>query len=98
MEHKRGIATVFRGADALGKVQYHFDLGPEGRVSGWIMHVDFSPIHPIAGRVPREFLSSKTGIETDLHLSLGDGTAVAFLVIDTAEGTIANGHRYREGA
>jgi hypothetical protein len=98
MDHKTGIAIVFRGAKALGKVQYHFDLGPDGRVIGWISDVDLMPLHPTAGRVPRTFLSSKTGIETDLHLSLGDGTAVAFLVIDTAEGTIANGHRYREGA
>ena len=98
MEHRRGIAAVFRGAEALGKVQYHFDLDHDGRVIGWIIDVEFMPHHPSAGRVPRKFLSSKPGIETDLHLSLGDGTAVAFLVIDTAEGTIANGRRYREGA
>ena len=98
MEHKTGIATVFRGDEALGKVQYHFDLSHDGRVIGWIIDVEFMPLHPITGRVPRTFLSSKAGIETDLHLSLGDGTAVAFLVIDTAEGTIANGRRYREGA
>jgi hypothetical protein len=41
------------------------------------------------------FLPQSAGISTDLHLSLGDGTAVDFLVVDL-DGRIENGRRRAE--
>jgi hypothetical protein len=72
MEHQTGFAMVYRGAEALGQVQYRFDLPDDGRVAGWIVDVELLPIRPVAGRVPDRYLPGAV-VETDLHLSLNDG-------------------------
>jgi hypothetical protein len=90
----KGIATVFRGSDALGTVQYSFTLHDDGRVTGTVVHVDHGSLHPSAPRVPPNFLPQSV-IENNLHLRLSDGTAVDFLILDTT-GRIANGRRRQE--
>ena len=96
MDHKKGIATVFRGNEALGVVEYDFNMTDNGRVTGWIVEVKHMNVHPMAPRVPPTFLQKSAGA-ADLHLSLGDRTGVAFLVV-TADGAIVNGRRYQEKA
>jgi hypothetical protein len=81
---------VFRGAEALGKVQYDFTIEDTGRVIGSIVHIEHLKLHPIAPRVPMNFLPQSAGISTDLHLALEDGTVVDFLVVNT-DGEIENG-------
>ena len=91
----KGMAMVVRGADALGTVQYNVTLHDDGRVTGTVVHVvDHVLLHPRAPRVPPHFLP-QTGVETELHLRLSDGTAVDFLILDTT-GRIANGRRRQE--
>ncbi len=96
MDHKKGIATVFRGNEALGVVEYDFNMTDNGRVTGWIVEVKHINLHPMAPRVPPTLLQKSAGA-ADLHLSLGDGTGVAFLVV-TTDGAIVNGRRYQEKA
>ena len=73
MDHKKGIATVFRGNEALGVVEYDFNMTDNGRVTGWIVEVKHMNVRPMAPRVPPTFLQKSAGA-ADLHLSLGDGT------------------------
>jgi hypothetical protein len=47
------------------------------------------------GRVPPYFIQELATSEADLRLSLGDGTAVSFFVVD-ADGRIDGGHRYKQ--
>jgi len=91
VERKKGIATVFRGAESLGKVQYDFILEPNGRVTGTIAHVDWLALPPMAPRVPANLMPSSI-CETDLHVFLRDGTAVDFFLVNT-DGQIENGRR-----
>jgi hypothetical protein len=90
----KGMAMVFRGADALGTVQYTFTLHDGGRVTGTVVHVDPVPVHPGAPRVPANALPP-SAVKTDLYLRLSDGTAVDFLIADTT-GRIANGRCRQE--
>jgi hypothetical protein len=90
----KGSATVFRGSDAIGTVQYNFTRHADGRVTGTIVDVDHVSLHPSASRVPPHFLPQSV-VETDLYLRLSDGTAVDFLIADTT-GRIANGRRRQE--
>jgi hypothetical protein len=91
MEHRTGTTTAFRGALGLGEVKYDFTLRADGRVSGHVTHVDHVGFHRSAPRVPVNFLPQAI-VLTDLHLSLGDGTEVHFVVINT-DGLIQNGQR-----
>ena len=95
MEFKRGTASVFRGDDLLGDVRYQFSLSDDGSVFGALEEVRQTALPATAPRVPMNFLPQSAGISTDLHLSLGDGTAVDFLVVDL-DGRIENGRRRAE--
>ena len=91
----KGVATAFRGSDALGTVQYNFTLHDDGQVTGTVVHVDLVVLHPSAPRVPPNFLPQSSVVETDLYLRVSDGTAVDFLIADTT-GRIKNGRRRQE--
>ena len=66
-------------------------------VFGAVEEVRQTTLPATAPRVPMNFLPQSAGISTDLHLSLGDGTAVDFLVVDL-DGRIENGRRRAESA
>ena len=90
------IATVFRGADALGTVHYNFTLHDDGRLTGTVGRARRRrpPTPSSAPRVLLNFLPQSV-VETDLHLRLSDGTAVDFLIANTT-GRIASGRRRQE--
>jgi hypothetical protein len=92
MEFRRGTAKVFRGDELLGDVRYQFSLSDDGSVFGAVEEVKPTAQTVVVPRVPMNFLPQSAGISTDLHLSLGDGTVVEFLVVDL-DGRIENGRR-----
>jgi len=85
---------VLRGDEPLGNVEYEFAIHDNGRVIGGIIDTALTHPHPRAPRVSARLLPQSI-VAPDLHLSLGDGTAVAFLV-EHSDGFIANGRRYKE--
>jgi hypothetical protein len=85
---------VLRGDEPLGNVEYEFAIHDNGHVIGGIVDVAPADTHPRAPRVSARLLP-QSAVEPDLHLSLGDGTAVAFFV-EHPDGFIANGRRYIE--
>jgi hypothetical protein len=91
MENRKGVTTIFRGSDALGDARYDFTLGDDDSVTGTIVHVDHLEFNLDDPCVPVNFLPQELAL-TDLHLSLGDGTEVHFLVEDI-KGGVQNGQR-----
>lgn len=95
MEFRRGTARIFRGDDPLGDVRYQLSLSDDGSVFGAVEEVKHAKQPAFAPRVPMNFLPQAAGLSTDLHLSLGDGTVVDFLIVDL-DGRIENGRRRAE--
>jgi hypothetical protein len=80
MARMKGIATAFRGNEALGKVQYDFDVSHDGRVTGWIIESALRDLYPRAFRVSPTFLGQEI-VEADyiFHLAMGQRSRVAWL-------------------
>ena len=93
METKSGFGMVFRGNESLGNVRYRFMIDGD-RVTGSVEHVDYVVFPKIIGGVPATFRAQAINA-IDLQMSLRDGTAVSFVVVDK-DGRIENGRRYKE--